>query len=231
MKQRWQKMTDGLIGKREYFLIDTTIYSFYKEITRYIDKYVKGDVLDAGAGRLAFKYLLTGKAKRYYAMDKYIARQGLDIVGDLNSSPFKKHAFDTITCLQVIEHAKDPVSIIENLADSLKDNGVLIISAPHVSYLHSEPEDYYRYTKYGLHHIAEKNGLEVLGISVAGSIFGFLFTPISDFLLSYTYKVPVIFNLVFFVNSLFVRSICKLDEWFFRNCIMPTNYIMVARKK
>lgn len=230
MKSKWQNLTDGLIGKKEYFLIDTTVYSFFTVINRYIDKYVRGDVLDAGAGRLTLKFLLTKKANKYYAMDKYIARQNLDMVGDLNAVPFKEKAFDVITCLQVIEHTKDPGDVIKNLAASLKDGGVLILSAPHISYLHGEPEDYYRYTKYGLRYMAEKNGLKVLEISAAGSIFGFLFTPISDFLLSYTYGIQILFNLVFFINALFVRLICKLDECFFKNCIMPTNYIMAVKK-
>jgi len=230
VKYRWQKLTDELIGKKGYFFIDTTIHSFFIVIKKYIEKYVKGIVLDAGAGRLALKFLLTKRAGVYYSIDRHIARKELSSVGDLNKLPFKEKIFDTIVCLQVIEHTPTPEIVIKNLADSLKDKGILILSAPHLAYLHGEPEDYYRYTKYGLVYMLEKHGLRVLEINLAGSIVGFLFTPISDFILSYAYGIPVLFNVVFFLNSIFVRIISRIDLLLFENSIMPLNYIVAAQK-
>ena len=230
MKRRWQKLTDNLIGKKDYFFIDSLIYSYFIIIKQYIEKHVKGVVLDAGAGRLALKFLLTKKASAYYSIDKYVTRKELGVVGDLNNLPLKENFFDTIVCLQVIEHTPTPEIVIKNMADCLKDKGIFILSAPHISYLHGEPEDYYRYTKYGLSYMLEKHGLKVLEIDTAGSIFGFLFTPISDFILSYTYGIPVVFQLVFFFNSMCVRIISKLDLLLFKNSIMPLNYIVAAQK-
>jgi hypothetical protein len=104
------------------------------------------------------------------------------------------------------------------------------LSAPHLAYLHGEPEDYYRYTKYALVYMLEKYGLKVLEISSAGSIFGFLFKPVSDFILSYTYGIPLVFQLVFFFNSVCIRIISRLDLLLFKNSIMPLNYIVAAQK-
>ncbi len=230
MKCRWQRFTDKLIGKRDYFFIDTTSYSFFIIIKKYIDKYVKGRVLDAGAGRLALKFLLAPKATTYYSIDKYIARKELSIVGDLNILPIKEKTFDTIVCLQVIEHTPTPEHVIKDLAVSLKDKGILILSAPHIAYLHGEPEDYYRYTKYGLIYMLEKHGFRVLEISAAGSIFGFLFTPVSDIILSYSYSIPVVFQIVFFLNSICVRFVSRIELLLFGNSIMPTNYIVAAER-
>jgi SAM-dependent methyltransferase len=176
------------------------------------------------------KFLLAKKASAYYSIDKYVTRSELSSVGDLNNLPFKEKIFDVIVCLQVIEHTPTPEDVIKNLVFSLKNKGVLIISAPHISYLHGEPEDYYRYTKYGLVYMLEKRGLKVLEISAAGSIFGFLFTPISDFILSYTYGIPVVFQLAFFFNSMCVKIISKIDLLLFKNSIMPLNYVVAAQK-
>lgn len=230
MKQRWQKMTDALIGKKDYFFIDPLVHSFFVVINGYIQKYAKGAILDAGAGRLALKFLLLPKASAYYSIDNYVARKELDMVGDLNSLPFKRETFDTIVCSQVIEHTPTPEGVIKNLALALKDGGILILSAPHMSYLHGEPHDYYRYTKYGLAYMLEKNGFKILEISAAGSIFSFLFTPFSDFMLSYTYGIPVIFQAIFFLNSICARIISKIDMAVFKNSIMPLNYIVAAQK-
>jgi len=230
VKYQWQKLTDELIGKKGYFFIDATIHSFFIVIKKYIEKYVKGIVLDAGAGRLALKFLLTKRAGVYYSIDRHIARKELSSVGDLNKLPFKEKIFDTIVCLQVIEHTPTPEIVIKNLADSLKDKGILILSAPHISYLHGEPEDYYRYTKYGLFYMLDKYGFRVLEINAAGSIFSFLFAPISDFILSYTYGIPIVFQTAFFLNSLFVQIISRIDLFLFKNSIMPANYILAAER-
>jgi len=230
MKRRWQKLTDDFIGKKDYFFIDASIHSFFIVIKKYIEKYVKGIVLDAGAGRLALKFLLTKKAGVYYSIDRYIARKDLSSAGDLNNLPLKEKIFDTIVCLQVIEHTPTPEIVIKNMAASLKNKGILILSAPHLAYLHGEPEDYYRYTKYGLVYMLEKQGLRVLDISAAGSIFSFLFTPISDFILSYTYGIPVLFRLAFFLNSIGIQIISKLDLLLFKDSVMPLNYVVAAQK-
>ena len=231
MKLQWGKLTDDFIGKKDFFLIDASSYSFFKIIKYQIDKYVKGRVLDAGAGRLALKFLLNKKADKYYSMDKYITRRELNIAGDLLYPPLKEKIFDTIVCLQVIEHAADPDTIIKNLSACLKGDGIFILSAPHITYLHGEPEDYYRYTKYGLAYLAEKHGLRVLDISAAGSIFGYLFVPLSDVILAYTYKIPILFPALFFLNYLGVQLISWIDTALFKNSIMPVNYIMVAQRR
>lgn len=230
MKLRWQKLTDEFIGKKEYFLIDASVYSFFTILKEQIDKYVKGKVLDAGAGRLALEFILNKKAQHYYSIDKYLAREELSIIGDLSDSPIKENSFDTIICIQVIEHSSTPQAIIRNLSSSLKKGGKLILSAPHISYLHGEPEDYYRFTKYGLAYLVETCGLKVLEINAAGSLFGYLFSIISNIILCYTYKIPVIFPVIFFFNSLFIRLVSKIDIFLFKNSIVPINYILTAEK-
>jgi SAM-dependent methyltransferase len=231
MKKQWQRLTDSLIGKKEYFYIDPSVYSFFKAIRCCIDKFAKGRILDAGAGRLAFKFIFTARSADYITLDKYVARGELDIVGDLNSPPLKGSQFDTILCLQVIEHTPTPQAVIKNLAALLKDGGVLVLSAPHLAYLHGEPQDYYRFTKHSLVYLVEQCGLKVLEIHPAGSIFGFLFTPISDFMLSYAYPVPIIFGTLFFINSLCIRLISLIDGLIFRNSLMPVNYVLAAQKR
>ncbi len=229
MKKQWQRLTDGLIGGKNYFLVDASVYSFFTILKYYIDKYAKGIVLDAGAGRLALKFLFTKKAGKYYSIDKYIARKDLNIVGNLNCLPLKEKSFDTIICLQVIEHTATPGILIKNLVTSLKENGILIISAPHISYLHGEPEDYYRFTKYGLSYLLESSGLKVLENSAAGSLFGYLCSLLSDVILSYAYEIPFLFKILFFFNSLISRIISKVDSILFKNSILAINYIVVAK--
>ena len=46
----------------------------------------------------------------------------------------------------------------------LKPGGHLLLSAPHIWGLHEIPHDYFRFTCYGLQHLAERAGLEVLEV-------------------------------------------------------------------
>ncbi|MBI5065247.1 class I SAM-dependent methyltransferase [Candidatus Woesearchaeota archaeon] len=53
---------------------------------------------------------------------------------NMNSEPIPfKEKFDLITCTEVIEHTENPYNLIRNAHDSLKDNGLLLLSRPHMS--------------------------------------------------------------------------------------------------
>ena len=50
---------------------------------------------------------------------------------------------------------------IDEIARVLRPGGYLILTAPHIWGLHEIPHDYFRFTPYGLRHLAEKSGLTV----------------------------------------------------------------------
>jgi 2-polyprenyl-3-methyl-5-hydroxy-6-metoxy-1,4-benzoquinol methylase len=49
---------------------------------------------------------------------------------DLNKLSFKRNSFDTITCLDVLEHIKDLNSALSKIKSVIKENGFLITSEP-----------------------------------------------------------------------------------------------------
>jgi len=85
--------------------------------------------------------------------------------------PFKSGAFDTVLTTQVLEHVPEPHIVFSEVARVLKQGGTMMATVPQTWGLHEEPFDYYRYTKYGLTYLAEKNGLKVETVVARGGFF------------------------------------------------------------
>lgn len=74
----------------------------------------------------------------------------IDIFGDAHQLPMKDNSFDNILCTEVLEHLHSPRIAIAAMRRVLKPGGKLILSTPFLMPLHDVPEDYYRFTPYGL---------------------------------------------------------------------------------
>ena len=86
------------------------------------------------------------------------------IAGSALELPVCDVSFDTVFSSQVLEHVPEPWRMVEEMARVLKPGGCLLLSAPHIWGLHEVPHDYFRFTCYGLQHLAERAGLEVLEV-------------------------------------------------------------------
>lgn len=74
-----------------------------------------------------------------------------DYVLDINNMHiFEDNSIDVIICLEVFEHLKNPFKARDEIKRVLKKGGLLIGSSPFIFPLHDEPEDYFRFTKYGI---------------------------------------------------------------------------------
>jgi SAM-dependent methyltransferase len=128
-----------------------------------------GRLLDVGCGRKQYE--------DYFDIDEYIGiellsshsrRWMIDVYADGFHIPFRSQSFDTALCTQVLEHVPEPSELLAEINRVLKPGGLLILTAPHTSFLHEEPHDYYRFTKYGLHYLFETNQFEVKYIRSQG---------------------------------------------------------------
>ncbi|MCP6718270.1 MAG: class I SAM-dependent methyltransferase [Patescibacteria group bacterium] len=77
----------------------------------------------------------------------------VDVVGDAHNLPFKNEEFDNILCTEVLEHLHSPEIAISEMERVLKRGGKLILTTRFIFPLHDVPNDYYRFTKYGLKHL------------------------------------------------------------------------------
>ena len=76
--------------------------------------------------------------------------EGVDQVASVYALPFPDNHFDNVLCISVLEHLIEPQKAIAEMQRVLKKNGKIILSAPFLFPIHDAPDDYWRFTKYGL---------------------------------------------------------------------------------
>lgn len=70
---------------------------------------------------------------------------GVDLVHDMEE-PLPGMQFDHIECTSVLEHAKHPWKIAENIESLLNPGGTIFLTVPFVWRVHGYPNDYWRFT-------------------------------------------------------------------------------------
>lgn len=231
LKTEWNRLNNELICTRYYFLLSLSHYSLFLALKKLLKSYCKGSVLDAGAGKLAWRKYIKESASNYTSIDKYGSHKELDALCDISATPYEDCSFDTVFCSQVIEHTPEPGKILKELFRVLKPDGTLILTAPHLSYLHGEPEDYYRYTKYGLKYLLEKESFEVISIEPTSGLISFIFTIPSIIFVSLTYAyLRPVWPVFFYINALFVKLFMLFDGLLGLKRLYALDYVAVARK-
>lgn len=149
-------------------------WEWFREEVRSVLK--PGDVLlDAGAGEC--KWAEHFPEAKYIGLDYKVGDATWDfgkvqIEADLNEHiPLEENSVDTIISIQVLEHLSNPQQAMREMARVLKPGGQLFLTTPFYQAEHQVPYDFYRYTRYGLRHLAEQAGLEVLEIRPLGGYF------------------------------------------------------------
>ena len=156
-------------------------YSIRDVVLRH-SEYVGGMVLDLGCGSRPFEAFFNGRVTRWVGADYPSSghpRAHPDVLADAMMLPLAGECFDTVLCTQVLEHVPEPMDVLREAWRVLRPGGHLVLTAPQYNALHGEPQDFYRYTKYGLDHLARKAGFEVKAIEPIGgflSLFAFFTT-------------------------------------------------------
>lgn len=141
---------------------------------------VRGTVVDLGCGGKPYQPLLGSAATRWLGFDlpsPVSGRPKADAFASGAAIPLRDGVADCVLSTQVIEHVPRPWDVFAESARLLRPGGSLIVTAPQAQWLHEEPHDYYRYTKYGLMELARQAGLEPVRVVPFGgalALIGFL---------------------------------------------------------
>ena len=159
----------------------------------------EGRVLDLGCGDKPFQKYLTNT--EYVGFDR--SALFADVQGDALSLPFADSNFDHVLSTQVLEHVPNPFKFVSEIGRVLKDGGSALITTNMMWNLHVGPDDYFRFTRFGLRHLAQEADLSPKDDIEIGTIPMRLCQKVND---AYTYVLPqtitavmtVLTNLLFY---------------------------------
>jgi SAM-dependent methyltransferase len=124
-----------------------------------------------GCGESPYLNLFKPKVNRYIRTDWISSLHKLDGIQVYSSAlnlPFKGETFDTVLCTEVLEHTFNPGKVIEEIIFVLRKGGVAIITTPFLYWIHEEPYDYFRPTKFFFRQAGEKYGAEIVYLNERG---------------------------------------------------------------
>jgi ubiquinone/menaquinone biosynthesis C-methylase UbiE len=241
MKKLWNKFSDSfeLTILHPQFIMKTHTNSWIK----YSPKYLKGNLIDIGCGRMQYKSKIKKYISSYTSLDHpnisklYKKGEKVDIIADAHKIPVKDKTYDSALMLQVLEYMENPPKVLSEVSRIMKKNSYLILTCPFLYPIHDYPFDRYRFTDIELKDLLQKEKFKVTKIIAQG---GFIEFWIQSFLV-YWFKtaknlkfvgilmlVPAPFMIILGnISAILLKrisAISKVDKNF------TLNYLVIARK-
>jgi SAM-dependent methyltransferase len=204
------------------------------QLHRVLKKYGRGRLADIGCGSKPYKSIASKYFTEHVGIDHAVTahdKSEINIESDAYSIPVESESFETVLCTDVLEHLEEPDKAIQEAYRILKNDGIAIYTVPLIWHLHEEPRDFYRYTRYGLKYLFEKNHFKIIEL-VALSGFTITFAQeLSYFLMHVRGKSKV--NPFWWVippSLIIIQSIAYLIGKIEKNEMFTAEYLIVARK-
>lgn len=199
----------------------------YKQV---IETHARGRLLDCGCGDVPYYGFYRERVQEAICVDWGASAHGrlhVDQEVDLNQPlPFEAARFDTVLLADVLEHIAEPARLLHEIARVLAPDGRLIVLVPFLYRVHEAPHDYFRYTEYGLAHLCEAAGLEILELEPYGGYPDVLL----DLLNKGFAAVPLLCR-VFLAGARWFSGTRLHARWRARtNRDFPLGYCVAARK-
>jgi len=217
--------------RRRFF--SPALLSEYEVTLPRIIAHANGKLIDLGCGVIPFRKFIIDKVTTYDSLDMEKKIADVTFIGDIQDmNMIAEETYDSAICLNVLEYVPNPGKALSEVYRILKRDGWFILSVCHLSRLHDEPYDFYRYTKHGLKYLLEKAGFRVAEIVPTGGIFCFLGHQFSTIFVCLFWHIPILKNVVFFLNKWFCAKLCFwLDKNIEKRKVLALGYACVAKKK
>ncbi len=159
-----QMFRPGLIAffLNPFFLGKSAMFINVKKFSRFIS----GKTLDVGSGSKPY-FGLFQEVTTYVGMD--IEQSGhkhdlesIDVFYDGVTFPFEENTFDSLVFFEVLEHVFNPDTFFKQIKKVVKPEGYCLVTIPFVWGEHEQPYDFARYSSFGLKHLFEEHGFEII---------------------------------------------------------------------
>jgi len=171
---------------------------------------MNGQLLDIGCGTKPYQSLFMVDAYVGLDIDTEDSRKrGLaDHLYDGKDFPYSDASFDSALCNQVLEHVFNPDEFLLEINRVLKPGGKLLLTVPFVWDEHEQPNDYARYSTFGLDFLLKKSGFRILKHKKLGADATILFQLTNAYLFKIIrdwpnlIKLGVTITLIALINAL-----------------------------
>jgi len=142
--------------------------------------HITGKVLDVGSGNYnRYQHLLSCESMVCFDVED---SENVDVVGSVYKLPFEDNEFDSLISTEMLEHIEYLDKAISEMSRVLKAGGNILVSVPQTGGMHSEPYDYWRFTRYGLASMFERNGFKVVAYEQNGGFFSVITQTITRYI-------------------------------------------------
>ena len=198
-----------------------------------LGKEIVGETLDVGCG--------TKPYEKFFSCSKYIGleiettinreNKNVDVFYDGGKFPFEDKKFDSIVTNQVLEHVFTPNEFLVEINRVLKKDGKLLLTVPFVWDEHEQPFDYARYSSFGLAHLINQHGFEIIESKKSINDFRIFAQLLNAYIYKTTQKNKVIRQLfTFFVMSVITILGILLSKILPKNNDLYLDNIVLAKK-
>lgn len=195
---------------------------------------ITGKVLDVGCGNKPYMSLYS--AEEYVGLEvdtpENRAAKAADLYYDGEHFPFDPGSFDSVVSNQVFEHVRDPDQFLTEISRILRDDGLVLITAPFVWDEHEQPHDYTRYSSFGMTSILNRHGFEILELRKSVDDIRIVFQLLNAYIHKKTQTKSRAVNLLLTILMIApVNIIGELVSWITpRNPDLYLDNIVLARK-
>jgi SAM-dependent methyltransferase len=136
------------------------MYQMTRDIVHeFVPRYLKGEVLDVGAGTKKYQKIIEQHCDKYMTLD---IEGDVDFVADAKNMPIDENSFDSILSFQMFEHVDEPQKIASEMYRVLKPGGIIISTVPFMAPEHADPNDFQRFTVHGFEYLFKKENFKIL---------------------------------------------------------------------
>lgn len=139
---------------------------------RALQQHARGSLIDLGCGKAPLTGIYAPLVSTFHWADWCTsphAPSNLDFEVDLsNPLPIQDSAYDTVLLSDVLEHLPEPARLLREIKRILRPGGRLIVGVPFLYWVHEEPHDHFRFTKYQLEHLGRTAELDIEEITELG---------------------------------------------------------------
>ena len=211
--------------------------SLFKSIRKLAPK-LSGKLLDFGCGSKPYKNLFVNTSE-YIGLDiendgHSHEKEDVDVYYVGKKVPFDDSSFDSVFCSEVLEHVFNLDEILLEIKRVLKKDGQALFTLPFAWNEHEIPNDFARYTSFGIKHILEKYDFEIIHFEKTSHFSVVVFQLFAEYMRGLLFTknkyVNIIINLIFIfpitLLGIIVSIILPKDKKMYFN-----NVVLVKNKK